>query len=255
MFQSFALALLWISPLLITMGCIAGGIWLEKVRQQRRLQQPRWQVVALASFVWAMHAGYLLGPWLWSSQRGGFAFLLMLPLAVPILGAAAFVAQRSPVPPRWATSGAPKSPSLRNATAGTLVLAYAVPMLVVFAAAPRPPAVVSSTALDLSPATGFFGWIFGVLGLLSGCVSVIALLVLTRSETLSSNPTPVQVAHFRQVVLIQRMVIGLIGLGIGCAILALWAMAVSRPWLGGGLGLLPLLASGAIVAYWNAREV
>lgn len=77
--MSLAAAVLWISPVLLTLGVLG---FLALSLRGRRGYGSRSSSVASMGMIWLLHAGYLLGPWLVSTQRSGLALWLMIPAGV-----------------------------------------------------------------------------------------------------------------------------------------------------------------------------
>ena len=77
--MTLAAAVIWASPILLTLG-VAGFLALSL--RGRRSYGSRSSSFVSMGLVWLFHAGYLLGPWLISSGRSGLALWLMIPAGV-----------------------------------------------------------------------------------------------------------------------------------------------------------------------------
>jgi len=80
------------SPILLTiaLGVVAFGI--QAVGRGFGSIKGPTPIVVAAIFVWLLHAGYILGPWLFHHERRTLALWLMVPMAVFGLVFALFVA-------------------------------------------------------------------------------------------------------------------------------------------------------------------
>jgi hypothetical protein len=74
--------LLWGSPIILTLACAGCGIFLSLIKSgfggSSKSNAP---VVIAAIVLWLLHAGYILGPWLWAKQRIVLGLGLMIPIA------------------------------------------------------------------------------------------------------------------------------------------------------------------------------
>lgn len=85
MSKPIALILLWSSPVIITLACAACGVFLGFIRNGFGPSRSSGPIVLASLLLWLLHAGYLLGPWLWSHQRPILAIALMMPVAVFVI--------------------------------------------------------------------------------------------------------------------------------------------------------------------------
>lgn len=77
-----AMAVLWGAPVVQVLACIGLGVFVFYVGRGLGSTRSAAPLVAAVGVLVAMHAGYLLGPWLWAADRRVLAACLMVPVAV-----------------------------------------------------------------------------------------------------------------------------------------------------------------------------
>lgn len=94
MLKALPLIILSISPVTISvmLGIVAFGI--HAIGRGFGGEKSPAPVVITAVIVWLLHAGYLIGPWLYMHQRQTLALILMIPLAIVGLVAAALITKQ-----------------------------------------------------------------------------------------------------------------------------------------------------------------
>jgi hypothetical protein len=125
-----SISILWLSPAAITAACVACGLFANAMRQGFGPHKPAAPIILATLILWLLHAGYLLAPWLYSTDRRVLAFWLMIPAAVAALGLGIFLSTQFAF-----ASGGPEG----DRTHGTLfllgflaaILVYTGPIVVV----------------------------------------------------------------------------------------------------------------------------
>ncbi len=74
--------LLYLSPVIITVAVAIVGFGLHAVGRGFGSTRSHAPILIAAVVVWLLHAGFLLGPWLYAHDRRTLAAWLMLPVAV-----------------------------------------------------------------------------------------------------------------------------------------------------------------------------
>lgn len=77
-----AMIILSVSPLILTIALCIVAYGINAVGRAFGNTKSPSPVVIAAVFVWLLHAGFLLGPWLYHAQRQALALWLMIPVAI-----------------------------------------------------------------------------------------------------------------------------------------------------------------------------
>ena len=138
MSKPIALILLWGSPLIITLACAACGVFMGFIRNGFASSKSSGPIILASVLLWLLHAGYLLGPWLWSRQRPILAIGLMMPVAVFVILMIIIFGGRlasNPTGPRGDDNHLP----LFFVILGAAMIVYSGPIIAMLAAHPTTP--------------------------------------------------------------------------------------------------------------------
>ncbi len=129
MSRMISLGVLWVSPLVIG-GAIFAACWMINVLRVgfagNRNPSP---VIAFGLLLFALHAGYVLAPWLYTADRRGTALCLMVPVALGAFVLGMFFASRVDVLEAFPSAGVPRMLAIGMA-ALCLIGAYAAPVVI-----------------------------------------------------------------------------------------------------------------------------
>lgn len=94
MHRALTTGTLYLSPVVLTvaLGIVAFGI--HAVGRGFGSSKSPAPIIIAAFIVWALHAGYLAGPWLYEHNRRGLALGLMVPIALAGIALAVLIARQ-----------------------------------------------------------------------------------------------------------------------------------------------------------------
>ena len=223
MSRAFSLGLLWLSPVLISLGVGAYFFALNAERVEFGSKRPGWPIVLAAVGVWLIHLGFHLGPWLWSRGRSTTALWLMCPLSlVAMMGWLYFAARFIFVAPK---------PDATSASQ----LFWALGLVGCFVAYVGPVVVHLNAQenwvhrLVRQPA---FAAVMAGLSLVAGVGASLTIVTLLLAS--GANSRPGEASLLKKQILAVALV-GAAGLATG-----VWAWVQGRPWLAAVLGSVPV---------------
>lgn len=85
---------LYTSSLVLTIGLCIVAYGIHAVGRGFGSMKSSTPLVIAATIVWLLHAGYLLGPWLYQTQRHTTALWLMIPIALAGIAIAVLIAKQ-----------------------------------------------------------------------------------------------------------------------------------------------------------------
>lgn len=91
--KALPLIILFVSPVVLTVALAIVAFGIHAVGRGFGSMRSPAPIVGAAIVVWLLHAGYLIGPWLYHHQRQTLALGLMIPMAILGLLVAAFIAK------------------------------------------------------------------------------------------------------------------------------------------------------------------
>lgn len=94
MHKHFTTFILYGSPLVLTVALGIVGFGIHAVGRGFGSTRSSAPIVIAAAVVWLLHAGFILGPWLYLHQRQGLALWLMIPVAIAGVTVAVLIAKQ-----------------------------------------------------------------------------------------------------------------------------------------------------------------
>ncbi len=128
MSRVFAYIFLSLSPVIVTVAVGIVGVGIHAVGRGFGSTRSHAPVAIAAIIVWLLHAGFLLGPWLYANDRRTLAAWLMLPVAV--LGTLALILAAKQLLPSHPEDYTPSTLVCTVLWAMGVVFGYIVPVIV-----------------------------------------------------------------------------------------------------------------------------
>lgn len=128
MSRVFAYIFLSLSPLIITVAVGIVGVGIHAIGRGFGSTRSHAPILVAAIIVWLLHAGFLLGPWLYAHDRRTLAAWLMLPVAV--LGTIACILAAKQILPSHPDDYTPATVICCIAWTLAVILGYIAPIIV-----------------------------------------------------------------------------------------------------------------------------